>query len=323
MCYQLKNHKKGGGEERERQNCKSVALNYINSYRRELKMRKILFFILMVSVFSPVIAISEVARQGAVWVAPNLKYEVPQKAEKSLGIKVAMVTPKASITPWTYQLAETKSSSCFMGASASAETGTNKINYEKEKMGDTYIKSVQEDAGKIIEAKGFAIDGPYATIDELGLSEKQKVDLIFTSDISIVTDSTEVRHKEESAGGCIGGENATTYYGPFPIKMDVNLNFYAPGVGENTLLWSKKFSMDTKKEVLFKVGRKGQSTGGQSYASASSVTNVERDDVSPQIVSAMEELYPKTMKKIWDYISAEEIRIIKSKADEIKKKIRD
>ncbi len=284
-------------------------------------MRKILFYMVMISVvLMPVISASEVARQMGVWVAPNLKYEVPSKAEKSLGIKVAMVTPKASITPWTYQLEETKSSSCFMGASASAETGTNKIDYVKEKMGETYIKSVQQDAGKIIEAKGFNIDGPYATIDELGLSEKQKVDLIFTSDISIVTDSTEVRHKEESAVGCIGGENATTYYGPFPIKMDVKLEFYAPGVGENTLLWSKKFSMDTKKEALFKVGRKAQSTGGQAYASASSIRNVERDDVSPQIVSAMEELYPKTMKKIWDYISADEIRIIKLKADELKAK---
>jgi len=52
----------------------------------------------------------------------------------------------------------------------------------------------------------------------------------------------------------------------------------------------------------------------------SSWSNVEQDDVSPQIVSAMEELYPKTMKKIWDYISADEIRIIKKKADELKAK---
>ena len=287
-------------------------------------MKRILFFIGMICVvLVPAISLSEVARQETVWVVPNLKYDVPPKAKESLGIKVAMVTPKASITPWTYQLAESKSSSSCLGVSASAEIGTNKINYEKEKMGETYIKSVQQDAGKIMVAKGFEIDGPYATIDEIDLTKKEKVDVIFTSDISIVTDSTEVRHKDESAVGCIrllGGENAQTWYGPFPIQMSVNLNFYAPGVGENTLLWNKKFYMDTKKEVLFKLGKKGKSEKTKAYAYASFGTDVERDDVSPQIVSAMEELYPKTMKKVWDYISADEIRIIKKKADELKAK---
>lgn len=286
-------------------------------------MRKILFFVLMICVvLMPVIAVSEVARQDAVWVVPNLKYDVPQKAEKSLGIKVAMVTPKASITPWVYQLSEAKASAnCLGGSSVSAETGTNKINYEKEKMGETYIKSVQQDAGKIMLAKGFEIDGTYATMDEIDITKKERVDVIFTSDISIVTDSTEVRRKEESGGGCLGGENASTYYGPFPIQMSVNLNFYAPGgLGENALLLSKKFSMDTKKEIFFKIGKKGKSSKSEVYTSASFRTDVERDDVSPQIVSAMEELYPKAMKKMWDYISAEEIRIIKQKADELKAK---
>jgi len=285
-------------------------------------MKRILFFIGMICVvLVPAISLSEVARQETVWVVPNLKYDVPPKAKESLGIKVAMVTPNVSITPWTYQLSEAKAfSNCLGGASASAERGTNKINYEKEKMGEAYIKSVQQDAGKIMVAKGFEIDGPYATIDEIDLTKKERVNVIFTSDISLVTDSTEIRHKDESASGCIGGENATTYYGPFPIQMSVNLNFYAPGVGENTLLWSKKFSMDTKREIFFKIGKKSQSTETKAYASASFGTNVERDDVSPQIVSAMEELYPKTMKKIWDYISADEIRIIKKKADELKAK---
>lgn len=286
-------------------------------------MKRILFFIGMICVvLSPAISLSEVARQDTVWVVPNLKYDVPPKAKESFGIKVAMVTPKASITPWTYQLSEAKSSGCFLGSSASAETGTNKINYEKEKMGEAYIKSVQQDAGKIMMAKGFEIDGPYATIDEIDITKKEKVDVIFTSDISLVTDSTEVRHKDASGSGCIGGENAQTWYGPFPILMAVNLNFYAPGgVGENTLLLNKKFSMDTKREILFKIGKKSQSTTvGGYYTSASFGTNVERDDVSPAIVSAMEELYPKTMKKIWDYITPEEMRFIKKKADELKAK---
>ncbi|MBI5750046.1 MAG: hypothetical protein HZA00_13080 [Nitrospinae bacterium] len=299
-------------------------------------MKRLLFFIGMICVvLAPAISLSEVARQGAVLLMPNLKYDVPPKAKESLGIKVAMVTPNVSITPWTYQLSETKSStsSCFLtggatGASASYETGTNKIRYEKEKMGEAYIKSVQQDAGKIIMAKGFEIDGPYATIDEIDITKKEKVDVIFTSDISLVTDSTEVRHKMEAAGGCFsGGENATTYYGPFPIQMAVNLNFYAPGgVGENTLLLNKKFSMDTKREILFKVGQKRKSSssvGVIDKTQSSDWSDVERDDVSPQIVSAMEELYPKTMKKIWDYINPEEMRIIKKKADELKKKIRD
>ncbi|MBI4379343.1 MAG: hypothetical protein HY578_09635 [Nitrospinae bacterium] len=207
-------------------------------------MKRILFFIGMICVvLVPAISLSDVARQETIWVAPNLKYEVPSMSEKTLGIRVALVTPKTSITPWTYQLSEQKHSSCmFSGVSVSAETGTNKIDYEKEKMGETYIKSVQQDAGKIMLAKGFTVDGPYKTIDEIDLSTKEKVDLIFTSNISIVTDSTEVRHKEETSWGtgCIGAPKATTlgttWYGPFPIKMDVKLDFYAPGIGENTLL---------------------------------------------------------------------------------------
>jgi hypothetical protein len=288
-------------------------------------MKKIIFCIVIVFVVSiPIIAVSEVARQMGVWIAPNLKYEVPQTqmAEKSLGIKVALVTPKTSITPWTYELAEAKASTgCLGGWSVSAETGTNKIDYEKEKMGETYIKSVQQDAGKIIEAKGFTIDGPYATIDEIDLSTKEKVDLIFISDISIVTDRTEIRDKKESSSSCITGTwDERTYYGRLPIKMDVKLEFYAPGTGENTLLWSKKFSFETKKEILFIVGGKRKDTKTGAIVGT---RDVARDDVSPAIVYTMEELYPKTMAKIWDYISAEEIRIIKNKADELKKKIRD
>ena len=48
---------------------------------------------------------------------------------------------------------------------------------------------------------------------------------------------------------------------------------------------------------------------------------MEVDELSPAMVSAMEELYPKTMKKIWEYISIDEIKIIKKKADELKKRI--
>ncbi|MBI5893722.1 MAG: hypothetical protein HZB79_08760 [Deltaproteobacteria bacterium] len=275
-------------------------------------MKKIICCAVMVIIISmPAIAVSvEVARHYGIHIVPNLKYEVPPKAEKPLGIRVATVTPAASISPWVYGGSDFKHEEgmggtiCFF-TKVEIETGANKIDYEKENMGKVYVKSVVQDAGKIMLAKGFDIDGPYGTMDDIDIIKKEQIDFIFVSDISIATDKTEMRTKIDTSGCVLGAKTTRTYHGPFPIKMDVKLDFYAPVFGENKLLLSKKFSMETKREIRFVTDSKG---------------NVEVDELSPAIVSAMEELYPKAMKKIWEYISIDEIKIIKKRAGELKKK---
>lgn len=177
---------------------------------------------------------------------------------------------------------------------------------------------LQGDMEELLTGRGYTLEGPFQSRDELVYSAKKNSDLIVTPEIDITVDFINLSWKEnQSVLGALADSDPTYSIeeGTAQVSSRLNLIISESMTGEK--LWTKSLEV-LDQRVTF--------TGHQEYPSRPpsnaqvNMNNIGKVEIDLQnkVAQALENAYTEVLQTVWDHLDPREMRGIKKQADEIK-----
>jgi len=151
---------------------------------------------------------------------------------------------------------------------------------------------------EILNKKGIKQTGPFDDLNAMTFPDKKGADLALTPEFGVETSGPQEIQTMDGTGQLIG----VAWNGPCAATGYVSLVLLEPLSGEK--LWVKK--IDVPVTQVDCTGR------------------VEAADrarfLKGKVAQLLEKVYPVVMKKTWDYMSAEELTLLKKQSQELRAK---
>lgn len=178
------------------------------------------------------------------------------------------------------------------------------------KVAKGFAKSLSVDLDKIIVAKGMTVTGPFESLDYMTYPDKKNADLSLTPEFFL-----NVQTRDTS-----GWQNV--YYGRRVLEMTVDVKVDAwvtlmlrePMSSEK--IWIKKIQVDEMSEMAKVLANRANRRTALDSSGAGNLVYDGRPDAVANIVKKM---YPKIMNTVWRYLDTNELKVLKTKAREIRK----
>lgn len=191
-----------------------------------------------------------------------------------------------------------------------------------------FTKSLETDLDKLLIAKGMTVTGPFESLDMMTYPDKKNAELSLTPDVVL---NATVKEGDWTSNG-------HDFVRPVEVVMDgwVALVMREPLSSEK--IWIKKIPLQPVKkssQVVAKPQRLIQGGDPNLLAGKSKVSLAELlvaspretiqpgelviDGVEEAMADCIQDLYKPIMDTAWNYINAQEIKVLTEKAAEVRK----
>jgi len=216
---------------------------------------------------------------------PHFKYPV-EIAKTKADVTVALVSPQ------------------FEGQDGLLYSHTSKVDPTARSM----VGAIGGSFNELLIAKGFNVAGPFTALADMTFPEKKGADFVFypVFNMNVSMNIVDVKHGTETS--ILTGTSATTSCGVKVLASgDIALIVIEPLSGEK--MWQKRIALETPPMSVEGITNP-EVCGGQG------ITNEMKNDWSLQ----HEAIYASLMKNLDKYVTAEEFRVLKTQAGELREK---
>jgi len=203
---------------------------------------------------------------------PNFSWEPPSK-DSSQDINLALVTPAFG-------------------------KDSKFVSYNKNLYLKTFLDSAQTDLQRALLAKGFTVTGPYESFDVMTFPNKKDSPLALVPEFVLQIDEKYKDFYRNDDGSYI------KMNGNIVVNGFIKFTMVEP-ISEQKI-WIKKINIPEQTESIdvnlmisdLKTGRLN-------------ALNSNKDNRDAALVNALNKVYPEVMQKLWSYLNAEEIDMMK------------
>jgi hypothetical protein len=212
--------------------------------------------------------------------APRFSYSYPAGEPKASDVTIAIVLPTSAD-----------------GFATAGQMGTLYVQHAM-----AFNTAMAAQFQELLAKKGFQQTGPFDDLNSMTFPDKKRADLALTAQVGITVaiPSEKMRHQDNLFGTRPGVIYSTT--GPCTVTGFVSYVLLEPMSGEK--LWVKKLDVPTT-EVDCSGERGGPGLG---------------TIIANGAAHALEKTYGAVMQRAWDYISPEEIILLKKQSQELRAK---
>lgn len=207
---------------------------------------------------------------------PNFSWEPPGK-DTPQNITIALVRPD------------------FGGESKFEPSRFSNYSKSRNPYLKTFLDSVQTDLQRTLIAKGFTVTGPYESFDVMTFPNKKDAALALVPEFVLVVDERYAKAHQNTEG------TLTQLYGTINVNGFVKFTMVEP-LSEQKI-WIKKINLPEQTEpidvdLLMTSGKLNP-------------FHANRDNRSAAFVNTLNNVYPEVMQKLWNYLNAEEIEMMR------------
>jgi hypothetical protein len=212
--------------------------------------------------------------------SPSFTYSYPTSEAKASDVTIAIVRPVAA-----------------GGFANASQMGTLYLQHAT-----AFNSAMAAQFQELLSKKGFKQTGPFDDLNSMTFPDKKGADLALTAQVGITVaiPQEQIRHQDDLFGTRPGVLYSSS--GPCTVSGYVSYVLLEPLSGEK--LWVKKMDIPTT-EVDCSAERGGPGLG----------TIIAND-----AAHALEQVFTVVMKKAWDYLSPEEVIMLKKQSQELRAK---
>jgi len=175
---------------------------------------------------------------------------------------------------------------------------------------ESLSNALEQGSLNLLTAKGFTVRGPFASYDKIPYPDKKTSDLILISTAELSLDAQDYKSTDVRIESRLGGGRGSEMTGKFVLSGKINMELREPMTRE--LMWAKN-AETPKIEIHYNVTiRDEDSIKGDVASSYAALLNY--------VAKAIEKQYPAIMETIWGCLDPEEMRLLKTQAQEVREK---
>ena len=225
----------------------------------------------------------------------NLNYTFPEITPKTTSLAIAVVSP-------------TIADKDFSGSNRYVGNLTTDFNFRFYRDYIGQLKAGFSNAfQELVVKKGFNIKGPFPSFDELTFKDKRDAYLALVPALDVAIEKLSVREN------CEALTNVCTETGIMQIGGELRLDFIAPMTKEKVLV--RRINLSTFRiQKDYKIERPPLSGFGSLISGMREFV----DTSDKALADASNEFFKKSMEKIWDFVSTEELIRYKNQVSVLK-----
>ena len=163
-----------------------------------------------------------------------------------------------------------------------------------------FARNMANDFVEILTARGFSVKGPFQEYDLMTYSDKEGSDLVLTAEVDFTSDLTQLSYTTFSR---VNG----------PLTVSCHVNLVARESITNNRLWTKSIAITPVRVEL--ASRNTYPNGASLHALL-----VNENQFHQTLGRALEAQYTEIMNKIYGYLEAQEMKIVKQAALDLRKR---
>lgn len=172
------------------------------------------------------------------------------------------------------------------------------VSFKKNTYLKTFLDSVQTDLQRTLLAKGFTVTGPYEGFETMTFPNKKDAALALVPEFVLELDEKYTNSYRNDDGSYFKMKGAITINGFVKFTM-------VEPISEQKI-WIKKINLPEQTEAIdvdlmysdLKTGRLNS-------------LNSNKDNRDAALVNALNKVYPEVMQKLWSYLNAEEVEMMR------------
>jgi hypothetical protein len=202
----------------------------------------------------------------------------------------------------------------------------NEFAIKHDPVAKGFTRSLGIDLDKLLIAKGMTVTGPYESLDMMTYPDKKNADLSLTPGIIL---NATVKEGEWTRSG-------NNLVRPVQVVMDGSVALVMREPLSSEKIWIKKIPLQSVsksgqivvKQQVVQIGDSSRLAGRKKVSlldlmEASQVEirpgDIIVDGAEEAMADCIQDMYKPIMDTAWNYINGEEIKVLKGKADEVRK----
>jgi hypothetical protein len=206
---------------------------------------------------------------------PNFSWEPPGK-DKPQSLTIALVRPD-------------------FGGDSKFEPSRFSNYKSKNPYLKTFLDSLQTDLQRTLIAKGFTVTGPYENFEVMTFPEKKDAALALVPEFVLVVDERYVKSYQNPEG------NLTQLSGSINVNGFVKFTMVEP-LSEQKI-WIKKINLPEQTEPI--------DVDILMTSGSMNPFHSNKDNRYAAFVNILNNVYPEVMHKFWNYLTPEEIELMR------------